>query len=255
MASVGDIWQPRFSAGDRYFRLFISHTSAYKREVGLLSSALSAHGIAGFVAHDSISPTEAWQDVIVRALRECEALAAYLTDDFPRSDWTDQEVGAAVVRDLLVLPLRVDINPYGFAGRIQAMPAKGVDPHLLAGRIADTLRVHPNTKAAMAEAVINRFVHSDSFDDARDNFARLRQVPADAWTQELANSVRQALVDNGQLEDARVGDQPLPSLGRDLLSSSRSERHVAAAAPSRARGRLGSASTGRWGPSCGSGHQ
>jgi TIR domain len=105
VASTSDIWQP-FFLGGRTFRLFISHTSAHKGEVGLLSSALSAHGIAGFVAHTSINPTEAWQDVIVRALGECEALAAYLTADFPQSRWTDQEVGAAVVRDLLVLPLR-----------------------------------------------------------------------------------------------------------------------------------------------------
>jgi hypothetical protein len=47
MASVSNIWQPRFSSGDRYFKLFVSHTSAYKREVGLLSLALSDHGIAG----------------------------------------------------------------------------------------------------------------------------------------------------------------------------------------------------------------
>src|SRR5687768_1035101 len=99
MTTSGNIWQPgRFASVGRYFSILISHTSAHKREVGLLSSALSAHGIAGFVAHDSITPTAAWQDVIVTALRECEALAAYLTDDFPQSKWTDQEVGAAVVR-------------------------------------------------------------------------------------------------------------------------------------------------------------
>jgi hypothetical protein len=157
--------------------------------------------------------------VIARALGECEGLVAYLTDDFPRSAWTDQEVGAAVVRELLVLPLKVDIDPYGFIGRVQAMPAKGVDPKILAGRIADTLQTHSKTKAAMAEAVVNMFVRSTSFADARGNFARLRKVPPDAWTRDLANSVRQALVDNDQLEEARVGDQPLPPLARELLDS------------------------------------
>lgn len=57
MASTDGIWLPRFEESGRYFKLFISHTSAHKREVGLLSSALSAYGIAGFVAHDSITPT------------------------------------------------------------------------------------------------------------------------------------------------------------------------------------------------------
>lgn len=171
------------------------------------------------MAHDSINPTDAWQDVILRALGACEALAAYLTDDFPGSNWTDQEVGAAVVRDVPVLPLRVDINPYGFAGRFQAMPANGVDPHELATRVADVLRIHPGSKAAMAEAVVDRFVTSYSYDNARDNFARLRQVPADTWTPDLATSTRQALVDNPQLEQAEFQNQPLPSRTLDLLTS------------------------------------
>jgi TIR domain len=218
MASANDIWQPGFETG-RFFRLFISHTSRHKREVGQLSAALSAHGIAGFVAHDSISPTEAWQDVILRALGECEALAAYLTEDFPKSEWTDQEVGAAVIRDVVILPLRVDINPYGFIGRIQAMPATGIDLGVLARLIAEALGRHPRTRAAMAEAVVDRFVHSYSFDNARENFARLQKVPAEAWTQELALSARRAVVENEQLRLAFVGDQPLSSRLYELLQS------------------------------------
>jgi TIR domain-containing protein len=218
MASADDIWQPRFETG-RFFRLFISHTSRHKREVALLSSALSAYGIAGFVAHDSISPTEAWQDVILRALGECEALAAYLTDDFPNSEWTDQEVGAAVIRDVVILPLRVGINPYGFIGRIQAMPADGIDLGVLAMLIAEALGRHPRTRAAMAEAVVDRFVRSYSFDNARENFARLQKVPAEAWTLDLALSVRHALVDNEQLRLTFVGEQTLTSRVFDLLHS------------------------------------
>jgi hypothetical protein len=217
---MSDIWRPSpiFPEG-RYFRLFISHTSAHKQQVGLLSSALLTHGISGFVAHDSISPTEQWQDVIVSALRQCEALAAYLTSDFPQSYWTDQEVGVAVARDLLVLPLAVDINPYGFIGRIQAMPASGVEPRMLADRIAAALRVNPRTKVAMAEAVAERFVQAYSYDNARDEFAKVQQVPGDAWTPDLAAKLRQAVLENSQLRDATVGTQPLPALVDELLKS------------------------------------
>lgn len=157
--------------------------------------------------------------MIVRALRECEALAAYLTDDFPQSAWTDHEIGAAVARDLLVLPLKVDIDPYGFIWRIQAMPARNIDPKVLADRIATALRVNPGTKAAMAEATVDRFVHSYSYANARDNFARLQQIPRDVWTAGLAASVRQAIVENGQLEETLVGDQPLHALTLDMLKA------------------------------------
>ncbi|MGE5433343.1 MAG: TIR domain-containing protein [Candidatus Doudnabacteria bacterium] len=116
MATVSNVWQPEFMQG-RFFRLFVSHTSAHRQAVGALRAALLPHGVLAFVAHDAIQPTQEWLDVIVRALREAEALAAYLTGDFHDSPWTDQEVGAAVGRELLVLPLKVDQDPYGFIGR------------------------------------------------------------------------------------------------------------------------------------------
>ena len=113
MATVSNVWQPEFMQG-RFFRLVVSHTSAHRQAVGALRAALLPHGVVAFVAHDAIQPTQEWLDVIVRALREAEALAAYLTGDFHDSQWTDQEVGAAVGRELLVLPLKVDQDPYGF---------------------------------------------------------------------------------------------------------------------------------------------
>ena len=63
MASDSGIWTPSLQPGTRFFRLFLSHTHPHRREVGLLSSALSAHGVAAFVAHDAIQPTKEWQDV------------------------------------------------------------------------------------------------------------------------------------------------------------------------------------------------
>jgi hypothetical protein len=221
MSSV-DIWTPELAPpGGRYFRLFISHTSAHKHDVHALSRELSLHGIAGFVAHDSIGPFEQWQDVISGALLECEALAAYLTDDFHGSDWTDQEVGAALARDLVVLPLKVDRDPYGFIGRIQAMPARGVDPRVLADRIASRLRVNARTSGAMAEATVDMFARSNSYAEARANLTRLRELPADAWTAELAATVREAIEYNGQLRNATVsgGSKALPAAVRDLLES------------------------------------
>jgi hypothetical protein len=101
------LWQPEFQPKGRFFRLFLSHTSAHKQEIGQLRTALIPYGIAGFVAHDAITPTQEWQDVIVDALHSCEALAAYLTPDFSQSAWTDQEVGAAIGSGVLVVPIKV----------------------------------------------------------------------------------------------------------------------------------------------------
>jgi hypothetical protein len=219
MASDSGIWKPSLQQGTRFFRLFLSHTHPHRREVGLLSSALSAHGVAAFVAHDAIQPTKEWQDVIVQALKECEALAAYLTTDFHASDWTDQEVGAAVARGLLVFPLRVDVNPYGFIGRYQAMDARaGKDPHALAREIADVLRTDLRTRSAMAEVTVDRFVHSYSYDNARANLERLQSLAPDLWTPGMAQAVQQAVASNDQINQATVGfDQNARSVRDEAL--------------------------------------
>jgi hypothetical protein len=60
-----------------------------------------------------------------RALRSCDLLVAYVTHGFSDSDWTAQEVGWALGRDLVVIPISVDGEmPKGFLGTYQAVPGR-----------------------------------------------------------------------------------------------------------------------------------
>ncbi len=43
-----------------------------------------------------------------------DALCALLIEGFDTSNWTDQEVGAAIGQKKLVIPIIRDLNPYGF---------------------------------------------------------------------------------------------------------------------------------------------
>lgn len=101
------------------FRLFISHTSANKEICSSLAASLSAFNISGFVAHVDIEPTREWQNEIEAALSSMDALLAVLTSDFVENRWCDQEVGIAIGRDVLVIPIRKGADPYGFIGKYQ----------------------------------------------------------------------------------------------------------------------------------------
>jgi hypothetical protein len=57
----------------------------------------------------------------------------------------------------------------------------------------------------MAEAVVDRFVHSYSWNNARDNLKRLQQLPLDVWTPQLAHAVKQAATGNNEVKDADIG--------------------------------------------------
>jgi hypothetical protein len=141
-----------------------------------------------------------WIDEIEGALETCHALAAYLTADFPGSKWTDQEIGFCVKRRVLIVPVRIDINPYGFASRYQALPGKGRTPEVLAHGIFDTLVAHDLTSAQMASAVVSRFEGSRSYDSARANSKLLADVKT--WTPDLLRRLEGAADKNSEIANA-----------------------------------------------------
>ncbi len=136
---AGGIWQPGF------FRLFLSHSSKHSVEMGQLKEALRVFGIDAFVAHNDIEPTQEWRDVIEVGLRTCEAFAAYITPEFRLSEWCDQEVGVALARGILVIPIRRGQTPYGFLGKYQALPGGSKGMPRLAEDIAEVIGQHPFT--------------------------------------------------------------------------------------------------------------
>lgn len=106
--------------GDAGFRLFLSHRAQVKKETAELAESLKLYGISAFVAHVQIRPTKVWMDEIEAALATMEMLAALLTSDFHDSEWTDQEIGYALGRNVPVLALSMGVDPKGFVGRFQA---------------------------------------------------------------------------------------------------------------------------------------
>jgi hypothetical protein len=106
---------------------------------------MADYGVDGFVAHTTIEPTSEWIDVIQLALRTCHAMVAMLTDDFATSRWCDQEVGFCVGRGILIVPVRMGIDPYGFIGRYQGLTPSSRSLIGLPSQIFDLLARHPLT--------------------------------------------------------------------------------------------------------------
>lgn len=108
-----------------YFKLFISHVAKFKEKASELQNALKIYGISSFVAHSDIEPSREWLDEIEKALHTMDALTAILLDGFKESSWCDQEVGFAVGKSVLIIPIKKDLDPYGFIGKYQSIHADG----------------------------------------------------------------------------------------------------------------------------------
>jgi len=169
-ASDSRFWQTN------HFRLFISHLAEHKVIMSQLQGALKDYGISAFVAHEDIEPTKEWQIEIEKALFSMDALAAVLTPNFEKSKWTDQEVGVAIGREVLIIPVRKGMDPYGFIGKLQGLQSHDKTVRQVAQSLFEIVASHTKTKPAMAGSLVNQIVVSANPNVAIKKLDLLRKV-------------------------------------------------------------------------------
>jgi hypothetical protein len=178
-----------------YFKLFISHLSSEKIRANDLKDELENYAISGFVAHTDIEPTKEWQSEIEIALRTCDALLAMMTPKFHEGNWTDQEIGIAFGRDLLIVPVRLGRDPYGFIGKFQAITDKRDD--LLAEELFTSLVKNKKTNKKMAYALMTKFENSNTYAEAKRNIALVKKI--EYWDDKLIERLKQSKDNNSQI--------------------------------------------------------
>jgi hypothetical protein len=178
----------------------MSHIVAKKASVAAVKKALAPFAIDCFVAHQDIQPTKEWIAAILDALDSCNALAAFLTEGFHESNWTDQEIGYCINRRILLVPIKYDLVPYGFISRYQALTPIDRTPESVATALFDLLVQHELTAPQMAEALVTQFEGSRSFLKARHNVQLLERIPA--WTPDLLTRIGAAVQNNYEIRDS-----------------------------------------------------
>lgn len=211
--SGDDLWAPDSP------RVFISHLASAAGEVHNLATLLHRFGFTCFVAHDAIEPTRAWQKEIERALASCEVLLAYLTPRFAESQWTEQEVGWALGRGAIAVPVAIDGEvPIGFLGAYQAVPHRTGDS--AAGLARQVFRAAADAsfrnQSALSAAVAPRLAmmacealrRSTSSETAALFGHVVAGIPPQVWTEEMRGAAQEALADNAHLRGSGGGRAP-----------------------------------------------
>lgn len=135
---------------------FISHHHEDVAVANSLVTPLANFGFSSFLAHRDLQAGGDWIDEIKQKLRESAVLIAIITSSFLRSDWTDQEVGFAIGRDVPVVPVMRGSTPYGFLSSIQGVNWKDYDH---GGRRPDggwTYEERAEQEATLGRALLNR---------------------------------------------------------------------------------------------------
>jgi hypothetical protein len=182
------------------YRLFISHVATHKKEVAALKYRLAHLGISGFVAHEDIEPTLEWEQEIALALRSMHGMAVLLTPEFHQSKWTDQEVGAAMARGVMIIPVRLGLDPYGFMSKLQALRGDLNEPTDLAAAISEVLTKRPAITPQMREVLVVALEQAPEY--VASIAASKAIVQTGGFTEEQLKRIEGSIANNPQVSGA-----------------------------------------------------
>ena len=176
--------------GGEQVRVFLTHKSSVKTQTSQLKQSLVRCGVAAFVAHDDIEPTEEWQREIERALFSMDALVALLSEDFHNSNWTDQEVGVAIGRGVPLIAVRLGMDPYGLIGTSQGLSGcTWADTDSIAVKVFQLLHKRIQDKSRLFECALTAYASSQSFADSAWKVEHLLSVFATLTSDQVARVV------------------------------------------------------------------
>ena len=148
-------------------RAFISYSTEARIFARYLKDGLEFFGLAVFLAHEDLKPSQDWQDEIVQKLRGTDVFLPVFTPHFKISDWADQECGMAFAAGKLIVPIKAPVTPYGFLGRYQAMACNPAEPDdSLVPKIIDALANQKSVAGALVDSTINVLAASLSWVNA-----------------------------------------------------------------------------------------
>ncbi len=176
---------------------FLSYNHEDSKKAALVKNLLQVLGINAFMAHEDIMPSSEWDNLIIKELKECNLFFPVITKNFFKSDWTNQECGAAIVRGITIMPISIALEgeelemPRGFLARYQAMKyilrdydkinannvfGKPTKSNIeLLERIVKAIKDKPEVISKVRNCFVKSFVDSNSFNESnlKENVLRI----------------------------------------------------------------------------------
>ena len=187
--------------GSYSLKIFISHQHMDKIHAKSLKHQLTKFKISAFVAHEDIEPTLPWQREIKSALNTMDVFVALLTRQYRDSKWTDQEIGFAVAKKVLIIHVRDGLDPYGFIGETQSLSIPIDSSENLALGIVNILLKNTSMHERMREALFVALENSNGHSIACKIMKKLESLDSVITKSEIQR-IRKAAVDNSWVREA-----------------------------------------------------
>lgn len=184
----------------RTIRVFLSYSSEENELAGEIKDNLEVHGLKVFLAHEDIEPTDEWQEVIIRKLKECDIFVPIVSKNFKNSRWTDQETGIAFAEEKMIIPISHDLVPYGFIGKFQALKLGENIPESCDKIIGIIKTKNIKLKEMLTDCFVKSFVESTSYAESNKKAQLLGSY--EPLTKDQINEIIRGYVNNSQINEA-----------------------------------------------------
>jgi hypothetical protein len=186
-------------------KVFVSHSHVDYDKAMWIKEDLERYGLEVFVAHRDITPSLEWRNEIVGQIKSCDLFVALLTFSYKDSHWCDQECGIAFANSKPMLPVAIELMPYGFLESYQALIW---DPTDIRKSRANMIRAILSGQSIPTELVVAGVVTSDSFAEAGEALGIL--LRRGDLTDEQIHRVATACFKNTQIIGSSTAQKLVP---------------------------------------------
>jgi len=179
-------------------KVFLSYSAEDKEIAREIKRFLERFEMEVFLAHEDIEPSSDWEEVIIEQLKACDVFIPILTENFRSSQWTDQETGFALSRQIPIIPINISVKPYGFISKYQAFPFNEDDIYKSCVGIMKIISRKLALGKELANSLIEVFGSSDGFIDAGKNSELLLEF-LPLFTIRQKNRILKVAASNGQI--------------------------------------------------------
>ena len=202
----------------RSVRVFISYSTKDAELAGGIKRGLEQLGMDVFIAHEDITPSAEWIETILENLKSTDVFMPVITEDFSKSDWTDQESGIAFAGEKIIIPISVKSHqPYGFINKFQSAKIsdyiKGESiPYIIPCYeiVQAMVQAHPKFGDQILDSILRALKESSTFDDA-GNLSKLLTL-YEALDKSVATPIFEAAVKNRQIYGSRTARPHIKAL-------------------------------------------
>lgn len=163
------------SQSNQFVSIFVSYSHKDRDIASQIKESLEYFGFDVFLAHEDIKPSTEWQERILKELRTCDIFLAVLTEGFRNSEWTGQETGIAFASNKLIIALKVNIDPFGFISKFQALKFNRDIVSETSKKIIHTI-AEKNDITKLINSLIRGFSKSRSYAEANAKVAYLEEA-------------------------------------------------------------------------------